>query len=71
MKNLFANRVLNNDTSDLDNIFKNSANPANISFAGGFPDVALFPDTDLKHAYQTAIDQDGPAIFQYSSRKSG
>ena len=67
MKNLFANRVLNNDTSDLDNIFKNSANPANISFAGGFPDVALFPDTDLKHAYQTAIDQDGPAIFQYSS----
>ncbi|MFC6200443.1 PLP-dependent aminotransferase family protein [Lactiplantibacillus nangangensis] len=67
MKNLFANRVLNNDNSDLDNIFKNSANPANISFAGGFPDVALFPDTDLKHAYQTAIDQDGPAIFQYSS----
>ncbi|BDZ32058.1 PLP-dependent aminotransferase family protein [Lactiplantibacillus sp. WILCCON 0030] len=67
MKKLFANRVLNNDTSDLDNIFKNSANPANISFAGGFPDVDLFPATDLKRAYQDAIDHDGPAIFQYQS----
>ena len=48
MKKLFANRVLNNDTSDLDEVFKNSANPENISFAGGFPDQHLFPDNDLK-----------------------
>lgn len=67
MKKLFADRVLNNDTSDLDDIFKNSANPANISFAGGFPDAALFPEKDLKQAYQTAIDTDGPSIFQYQS----
>lgn len=67
MKNLFANRVLNNDTSDLDEIFKNSANPENISFAGGFPDKRLFPDADLKQAYSNAIEQAGPAIFQYSS----
>jgi len=67
MKNLFANRVLNNESSDLDDIFKNSANPANISFAGGFPDATLFPDNDLKQAYQTAIDTTGPAIFQYQS----
>ncbi|RRK09915.1 PLP-dependent aminotransferase family protein [Lactiplantibacillus garii] len=67
MKNLFANRVLNNDTSDLNEIFKNSANPENISFAGGFPDNRLFPDHDLKTAYQNAISQDGQAIFQYAS----
>ncbi|USJ85897.1 PLP-dependent aminotransferase family protein [Lactiplantibacillus pentosus] len=67
MKNLFANRVLNNDTSDLDEIFKNSANPENISFAGGFPDQHLFPDDDLKQAYRDAIEQDGQGIFQYSS----
>lgn len=67
MKKLFADRVLNNDTSDLDDIFKNSANPANISFAGGFPDAALFPEKDLKQAYQTAIDTAGPSIFQYQS----
>jgi 2-aminoadipate transaminase len=67
MKELFANRVLANDTSDLDEIFKNSANPENISFAGGFPDSRRFPDADLKQAYQTAIDQQGPAIFQYSA----
>ncbi|VDG20317.1 PLP-dependent aminotransferase family protein [Lactiplantibacillus mudanjiangensis] len=67
MKKLFANRVLNNDTSDLDEIFKNSANPENISFAGGFPDIQLFPDDDLKQAYRDAIDADGQAIFQYAS----
>lgn len=67
MKNLFANRVLNNDTSDLDEIFKNSSNPENISFAGGFPDSHLFPDEDLKQAYHDAIEQDGQPIFQYSA----
>ena len=67
MKKLFADRVLNNDSSELDDIFKNSANPANISFAGGFPDAALFPENDLKQAYQTAIDTAGPSIFQYQS----
>jgi len=66
MKELFAKRVLDHDTSDLDEIFKNSANPANISFAGGFPDVRRFPAAALKQAYQTAIDQQGPAIFQYA-----
>lgn len=67
MKKLFADRVLNNDSSELDDIFKNSANPANISFAGGFPDADLFPENDLKQAYQTAIDTAGPSIFQYQS----
>lgn len=67
MKKSFANRVLNNDTSDLDEIFKNSANPENISFAGGFPDQHLFPDNDLKQAYRDAIEHDGQGIFQYSS----
>ncbi|WP_432541272.1 PLP-dependent aminotransferase family protein [Lactiplantibacillus argentoratensis] len=67
MKKLFANCVLNNDTSDLDEVFKNSANPENISFAGGFPDQHLFPDNDLKQAYCDAIEHDGQGIFQYSS----
>ncbi|AVK61271.1 PLP-dependent aminotransferase family protein [Lactobacillus sp. CBA3605] len=67
MKKLFANRVLTNDTTDLDNIFKNSANPENISFAGGFPDVRLFPEQALQQAYHDAIEQQGPAIFQYQS----
>lgn len=67
MKNLFANRVLNNDTSDLNEIFKNSANPENISFAGGFPDNRLFPDHALQAAYQDAINRGGQALFQYAS----
>ncbi|CAM3159286.1 aminotransferase-like domain-containing protein [Lactiplantibacillus plajomi] len=67
MKNLFAERVLRNDTSDLNEIFKNSRNPENISFAGGFPDKQLFPTQALKAAYARAIDQAGPAIFQYAS----
>ncbi|KRO23241.1 aminotransferase [Lactiplantibacillus fabifermentans DSM 21115] len=67
MKNLFADRVLNNSTADLDEIFKNSANPENISFSGGFPDNHLFPEADLKQAYQDAITNDGPAIFQYQT----
>lgn len=67
MKNLFANRVLNNDTSDLNEIFKNSANPENISFAGGFPDNRLFPDHALQTAYQDAINRGGQALFQYAS----
>ncbi|WP_048000790.1 PLP-dependent aminotransferase family protein [Lactiplantibacillus herbarum] len=67
MTNLFANRVLNNDTSDLNEVFKNSANPGNISFAGGFPDPQFFPKADLEQAYRDAIEDDGQGIFQYSS----
>lgn len=67
MNNLLAKRVLSNDTSDLNEIFKNSANPANISFAGGFPDSQLFPAEGLQQAYQNAIQTDGQSIFQYAS----
>ncbi|MFC6181271.1 aminotransferase-like domain-containing protein [Lactiplantibacillus daowaiensis] len=67
MKELLAQRVLTNDTSDLDEIFKNSANPANISFAGGFPDQHLFPAAELQQAYRDAIETTGPSLFQYAS----
>lgn len=67
MKKLFAQRVLNNSNSYINDIFKNSANPQNISFAGGFPDQDLFPSDQLKEAYRTAIANSKPDIFQYQS----
>ena len=67
MKKLFAQRVLNNSNSYINDIFKNSANPQNISFAGGFPDQDLFPSDQLEEAYRTAIANSKPDIFQYQS----
>lgn len=67
MNNLFAQHVQKNDNSYINDIFKNSSNPENISFAGGFPDQSLFPSSQLEAAYHTAIEKSKPDIFQYQT----
>lgn len=65
-KHNFAQRVVNYDSSILADLFIQSSNPQNISFAGGYPDVTSFPTTALAAAFQTALTEQAPGIFQYS-----
>lgn len=43
-----------------------SADPAIISFGGGYPDPALFPTADLALAYRTALEEHGAVALQYA-----
>lgn len=70
MKNQnFADRVINYDSSVLAELFIESSNPANTSFAGGYPDQQLFPSADITAAFARAINANTPGIFQYTDAK--
>ncbi|CAH0419173.1 PLP-dependent aminotransferase family protein [Periweissella ghanensis] len=70
MKNQnFADRVINYDSSVLAELFIESSNPANTSFAGGYPDQQLFPSADISAAFARAISANTPGIFQYTDAK--
>lgn len=65
----FANRVVNYDSSILADLFIESSNPANTSFAGGYPDQRLFPAAALTAAFERALRANTPGIFQYTDAK--
>lgn len=43
-----------------------AADPAIISFGGGYPDPALFPTTDLATAYRFALEEQSATSLQYA-----
>ncbi|RRD41120.1 PLP-dependent aminotransferase family protein [Comamonadaceae bacterium OH3737_COT-264] len=61
----FAPRLQNVETSAIREIFKLLGRPGIISFAGGFPDAALFDVQGLAEAAQTALAEHPAIALQY------
>lgn len=63
----FAQRLDNVETSAIRELFKLLGRPGIISFAGGFPDSALFDVDGLKAAADTALTQHAAVALQYGA----
>jgi len=63
----FASRLDNVETSAIRELFKLLGKPGIISFAGGFPDSAMFDVEGLREASQLALEQEPGAALQYGA----
>ena len=64
----FASRLRNVETSAIRELFKLLGKPGIISFAGGFPDPALFDVEGIRQASQMALsDATAGAVLQYGA----
>jgi DNA-binding transcriptional MocR family regulator len=63
----FADRLNNVETSAIRELFKLLGKPGIISFAGGFPDAALFDVDGIREAANAALTQDPGAALQYGA----
>jgi len=63
----YANRLNNVETSAIRELFKLLGKPGIISFAGGFPDSALFDVDGIRQASLAALEQDPGAALQYGA----
>lgn len=63
----FADRLNNVETSAIRELFKLLGKPGIISFAGGFPDSAMFDVEGIRAASQAALDQEPGAALQYGA----
>ncbi len=63
----FAARLQNVETSAIRELFKLLGKPGIISFAGGFPDSALFDVAGLSSASQAALSSNPGAALQYGA----
>ena len=63
----YADRLNNVETSAIRELFKLLGKPGIISFAGGFPDSALFDVDGIRDASQAALAQDPGAALQYGA----
>ena len=63
----FADRLNNVETSAIRELFKLLGTPGIISFAGGFPDSALFDVDGIREAANAALSQDPGAALQYGA----
>ncbi|TAM43344.1 MAG: PLP-dependent aminotransferase family protein [Burkholderiaceae bacterium] len=63
----FADRLNNVETSAIRELFKLLGKPGIISFAGGFPDSAMFDVQGLKEAVNQALSDDPGAALQYGA----
>ncbi len=63
----FADRLNNVETSAIRELFKLLGKPGIISFAGGFPDSALFDVDGIREATLTALSKDPGAALQYGA----
>jgi 2-aminoadipate transaminase len=63
----FADRLNNVETSAIRELFKLLGKPGIISFAGGFPDAALFDVDGIAQASQAALEQEPGAALQYGA----
>jgi 2-aminoadipate transaminase len=63
----FADRLNNVETSAIRELFKLLGKPGIISFAGGFPDAALFDVQGIAQAAQLALDKEPGAALQYGA----
>src|SRR6478736_6411652 len=63
----FASRLDNVETSAIRELFKLLGTPGIISFAGGFPDSAMFDVEGLKEASQKALAEEPGGALQYGA----
>ena len=63
----FASRLDNVETSAIRELFKLLGKPGIISFAGGFPDPAMFDVAGIKEASSKALVEDPGAALQYGA----
>src|SRR5690606_3522969 len=63
----FANRLDNVETSAIRELFKLLGKPGIISFAGGFPDSAMFDVAGLREASQRALAEEPGGALQYGA----
>ena len=63
----FADRLQNVETSAIRELFKLLGKPGIISFAGGFPDPALFDVEGLQISAQAVLSHHPGAVLQYGA----
>src|SRR5512143_1772643 len=63
----FASRLDNVETSAIRELFKLLGKPGIISFAGGFPDSAMFDVEGIKQAVDTALIRAPGGALQYGA----
>lgn len=63
----FAERLNNVETSAIRELFKLLGKPGIISFAGGFPDVALVDVDGIRQATLAALEQEPAGALQYGA----
>ena len=63
----FAQRLDNVETSAIRELFKLLGRPGIISFAGGFPDSAMFDVQGISAAVNTALQTEPGAALQYGA----
>ena len=63
----FADRLNNVETSAIRELFKLLGKPGIISFAGGFPDSAMFDVDGIKEAVSKALTEEPGAALQYGA----
>jgi DNA-binding transcriptional MocR family regulator len=63
----FADRLNNVETSAIRELFKLLGKPGIISFAGGFPDSAMFDVDGIRAASNKALDEEPGAALQYGA----
>ena len=66
----FADRLNNVETSAIRELFKLLGKPGIISFAGGFPDSAMFDVEGIREAVNTALTEEPGAALQYGATKA-
>ncbi|MDB5946283.1 MAG: aspartate aminotransferase [Ramlibacter sp.] len=63
----FASRLANVETSAIRELFKLLGKPGIVSFAGGFPDSAMFDVEGIKAAANAALTEDAGSALQYGA----
>jgi len=63
----FATRLNNVETSAIRELFKLLGKPGIISFAGGFPDPAMFDVEGIREAVNAALTEEAGATLQYGA----
>src|SRR5881396_2801443 len=63
----FATRLNNVETSAIRELFKLLGKPGIISFAGGFPDSAMFDVAGIKESAARALSEEPGAALQYGA----
>ncbi|MFK5881777.1 MAG: PLP-dependent aminotransferase family protein [Sulfurospirillum sp.] len=67
MKNLYAKRAQNYKRSFTREILELTSRASVISFAGGLPDVSLFPKNEIEEEIKNVVKSSDNSLFQYSS----
>ncbi|HEY0885664.1 MAG TPA: PLP-dependent aminotransferase family protein, partial [Ramlibacter sp.] len=63
----FASRLDNVETSAIRELFKLLGKPGIISFAGGFPDAAMFDVDGIRESVDKALQQEAGGALQYGA----